>query len=269
MKRSLAAALARSGSLDDLHIDLDVFDGPFDLLVTLILKEEVDLWEVRVSRIVADYVLQLAESDEFDLEATSHFIVMVAALLEMKSRRLLSDGMLSDDDDELLDGELAGEELVVALQRYAQYKRAAAVAARTPRGARRAHLPASAGPRALPAPPRRRGRAAGLVPRRVAGGASRRAAGAGREPHHRHRRLGRAASCSACAGCCSATVSSRSPAWRRATGSRRRSPSSRCSSCTTAARSRLHQSRAFADIVVRRLDGAAAARRDDALPAVG
>jgi segregation and condensation protein A len=126
VRRSLAAALAHSGSLNDLHIDLDVFDGPFDLLVTLILKEEVDLWEVRVSRIVADYVLQLAESDEFDLEATSHFIVMVAALLEMKSRRLLSDGILSDEDDEFLDDELAGEELVVALQRYAQYKRAAA-----------------------------------------------------------------------------------------------------------------------------------------------
>ena len=124
MTRTLAAALTRPGSLDDLHFDLDVFDGPFDLLVTLILKEEVDLWEVRVSRIVADYALRLAESDEFDLEATSHFIVMVAALLEMKSRRLLSDGTLVDDE-EFAEVEEAGEELAVSLARYTQFKRAA------------------------------------------------------------------------------------------------------------------------------------------------
>jgi len=124
MRRTLAAALTRPGSLDDLHFDLDVFDGPFDLLVTLILKEEVDLWEVRVSRIVADYALRLAESDEFDLEATSHFIVMVAALLEMKSRRLLSDGVLLDDE-EFVEVEEAGEELAVSLARYTQFKRAA------------------------------------------------------------------------------------------------------------------------------------------------
>ena len=124
MRQALAAALARPGSLDDLRFDLDVFDGPFDLLVTLILKEEVDLWEVRVSRIVADFALRLAESDEFDLEATSHFIVMVAALLEMKSRRLLADGALVDDE-EFADIEEAGEELAVALARYAQFKRAA------------------------------------------------------------------------------------------------------------------------------------------------
>jgi segregation and condensation protein A len=124
MRALPAAAASRPGSLDDLHFDLDVFDGPFDLLVTLILKEEVDLWEVRVSRIVADYALRLAESDEFDLEATSHFIVMVAALLEMKSRRLLADGVF-DDDDEFAEIEEAGEELAVSLARYTQYKRAA------------------------------------------------------------------------------------------------------------------------------------------------
>lgn len=113
-----------STTFDDLHFDLDVFDGPFDLLVTLILREEVDLWEVRVSRLIADYVLRLADSDEFDLEATSHFIVLVAALLEMKSRRLLDEGLLDDGLDES-DEEEAGEELLVALIRYAQFKAAA------------------------------------------------------------------------------------------------------------------------------------------------
>jgi len=113
------------GPLDGLHVDLDVFDGPFDLLVTLILRDEVDLWEIRVSRIVAEYLLRLAETDEFDLEATSHFIVLVAALLEMKSRRLLDVGSPFADDLDELDEETAGEELLASLLRFAQFKAAA------------------------------------------------------------------------------------------------------------------------------------------------
>ncbi|MBN2204879.1 MAG: segregation/condensation protein A, partial [Thermoleophilia bacterium] len=82
----LEAAVAPS---ERLELDLDVFDGPFDLLVTLILKDEIDIWEVRVSRIIAEYVVRLAEREEFDLDATSQFVLLVAALLEMKSRLLL------------------------------------------------------------------------------------------------------------------------------------------------------------------------------------
>ena len=73
------------------RLDLDVFDGLFDLLVTLILRDEIDIWEVRVSPIIAEYVVKLADSGEFDLDATSQFVVLVAALLEMKSRLLLEE----------------------------------------------------------------------------------------------------------------------------------------------------------------------------------
>jgi segregation and condensation protein A len=114
-----------AGSLDGLHLDLDVFDGPFDLLVTLILRDEVDLWEIHVSRIVAEYILRLAESEEFDLEATSHFIVLVAALLEMKSRRLLDAGSPFAEELADLDEEAAGEELLDTLLRFARFKGAA------------------------------------------------------------------------------------------------------------------------------------------------
>ncbi len=114
-----------AGSFDELHVDLEVFDGPFDLLVTLILRDEVDLWEVRVSRIVAEYILKLAESEEFDLEATSHFIVLIAALLEMKSRRLLDAGSPFVDELAELDDEAAGEELLETLLRFARFKGAA------------------------------------------------------------------------------------------------------------------------------------------------
>jgi segregation and condensation protein A len=107
---------------DSLVVDLDVFQGPFDLLVTLVLREEVDLWEVSVSRIIADYVLRLADSHEFDLEATSQFVVLVAALLEMKSRLLLDLEALGEDEE--ITVEEAGEELLAALVRYQQHRNA-------------------------------------------------------------------------------------------------------------------------------------------------
>jgi segregation and condensation protein A len=106
-----------------LELDLDVFDGPFDLLVTLILKDEIDIWEVRVSGIIAEYVLRLADSGEFDLDATSQFVVLVAALLEMKSRLLLEED--AEEELEDLDPDEAAERLLERLVRYSQFKNAA------------------------------------------------------------------------------------------------------------------------------------------------
>src|SRR5664279_3377123 len=103
-----------------LELDLDVFDGPFDLLVTLILKDEIDIWEVRVSRIIAEYVLQLADRGEFDLDATSQFVVLVAALLEMKSRLLLEEEVEEELED--LDPDEAAQRLLERLVRYSQFK---------------------------------------------------------------------------------------------------------------------------------------------------
>ena len=123
--RSTAAArpaAAVSSRLPQLEFDLDVFHGPFDLLVTLILREEIDLWEVSVSRLIAEYVVRLADSGEFDLEATSQFVVLVASLLEMKSRLLVADDLFADDEEP--GEELASEELLAALTRYTRFRRA-------------------------------------------------------------------------------------------------------------------------------------------------
>ena len=106
-----------------LELDLDVFDGPFDLLVTLILRDEIDIWEVRVSRIIAEYVLHLADTGEFDLDATSQFVVLVAALLEMKSRLLLEEEVEEELED--LDPDEAAQQLLERLVRYSQYRNAA------------------------------------------------------------------------------------------------------------------------------------------------
>src|SRR5205807_4300087 len=85
-------------SLASLEIDLDVFSGPFDLLLTLVLKEEVDLLELALADVVLAYLDHLESRGELDLEAATEFIVLIAALLELKSRL-----MLSGEEEELLD----------------------------------------------------------------------------------------------------------------------------------------------------------------------
>jgi segregation and condensation protein A len=106
----------------DLELDLEVFSGPFDLLLTLVLREEVDLLEVELADVVLAYLDFLESRDELDLEVATEFLVLIAALLELKSRL-----MLARDDDELLDlepGE-AAEELLARMLEARRYRRAA------------------------------------------------------------------------------------------------------------------------------------------------
>ncbi len=107
----------------ELELDLDAFEGPFDLLLTLVLKEELDLAEVDVAGIVLAFVVRLAEREELDLEACGEFLVLVAALLELKAR-----GLFPDEEAELseLEPEEAAEELARRLAEYRRAKEAAA-----------------------------------------------------------------------------------------------------------------------------------------------
>ena len=61
-----------------------VFQGPFDLLLTLILKEEISIFEVSLSDIVISYLERLEAEEEFDLDAASEFLILMSALLEIK-----------------------------------------------------------------------------------------------------------------------------------------------------------------------------------------
>jgi segregation and condensation protein A len=84
------------------EVQTPVFEGPFDLLLHLILREQVDVWEIRLTDIVDAYLAQLERMEELDLEVATEFLLIAATLVELKSRRLLPD------DDELeLDEELA------------------------------------------------------------------------------------------------------------------------------------------------------------------
>ena len=106
-----------------MDLDLEVFQGPFDLLLTLVLKEEVDLLEVDLAEIVLAYVEHLEQSGQLDLEATTEFLVLIAALLELKSRLMLP----REDEDAALDWEPeeAAEELLARMLEYRRFRTAA------------------------------------------------------------------------------------------------------------------------------------------------
>jgi segregation and condensation protein A len=108
--------------LASLDLDLEVFQGPFDLLLALVLREEVDLLEVDLAEIVLTYIDHLEQAGELDLESATEFLVLIAALLELKSRM-----MLPRDDEEGLDLEPseAADELLARMLEYARYRAAA------------------------------------------------------------------------------------------------------------------------------------------------
>jgi segregation and condensation protein A len=108
--------------LVDMELDLDVFAGPFDLLLTLILREEVDLLEVDLAEIVISYIDHLERSGQLELDAATEFLVLIAALLELKSRLLLPGG--ERELIELDPGE-AAEELLARLLDAHRYRGAA------------------------------------------------------------------------------------------------------------------------------------------------
>lgn len=77
-----------------------VFAGPFDLLLHLILREQVEIWEVSLSRIVDAYVSEIERMDHLDLEVATEFLLIAATLVELKTRRLLpGDGDLDLDEE--------------------------------------------------------------------------------------------------------------------------------------------------------------------------
>lgn len=84
------------------EVQTPVFEGPFDLLLHLILREQVDLYELRLSVIVDAYVEHLEALEGLDLDTATEFLLIAATLIELKAKRLLPG-----DDDIDLDEELA------------------------------------------------------------------------------------------------------------------------------------------------------------------
>jgi segregation and condensation protein A len=106
----------------ELELDLDTFEGPFDLLLTLVLREELQPGDVDVADVVVTFVERLGEREALDLDACGEFLVLVGALLELKARELFPDEAVELSD---LDPEEAAEELARRLQEYRRMKEAA------------------------------------------------------------------------------------------------------------------------------------------------
>ena len=107
----------------ELELDLDAFEGPFDLLLTLILKDQLEPVEIDVASIVVAFVEHLTARDELDLDACGEFLVLIAALLEIKARHLFPEEGAELDE---LEPEEAAEELARRLAEYRRMKEAAA-----------------------------------------------------------------------------------------------------------------------------------------------
>jgi segregation and condensation protein A len=106
----------------ELDLDLDAFEGPFDLLLTLVLKDELELREIDVAGIVLAFLERLAEREQLDLEACGEFLVLIAALLELKARNLFPEEAAELAE---LEPEAAAEELARRLAEYRRMKEAA------------------------------------------------------------------------------------------------------------------------------------------------
>jgi segregation and condensation protein A len=107
----------------ELDLDLDVFAGPFDLLMTVVLREEIALAEVELGEIVIAYLEHVEEQGELDLEAATEFLVLIASLLELKSRLLLP---APEEEEIQLGPEEAADELLARMLEYRRYRDAAA-----------------------------------------------------------------------------------------------------------------------------------------------
>jgi segregation and condensation protein A len=106
----------------ELELDLDAFEGPFDLLLSLVLREELALREIDLAAIIVTFIEHLAEKGELDLDACGEFLILISSLLELKAR-----AMFPEEDAELseLEPEEAAEELARRLAEYRRAKEAA------------------------------------------------------------------------------------------------------------------------------------------------
>ena len=103
-------------------VELEAFSGPLDLLLHLIQKNEVDIYDIPIARITDQYLAYLHLMESRDIEVAGEFIVMAATLMEIKSRMLLPPAPKKEDEEE---GPDPRAELVQMLEEYRRYKEAA------------------------------------------------------------------------------------------------------------------------------------------------
>jgi segregation and condensation protein A len=120
----MTAELAEQSAPDVFRVRLENFEGPFDLLLNLIGRRQLDVTEVALSQVTDEFISYLAGMDEWDLGKATEFLVVAATLLDLKAARLLPAADVEDEEDLAL---LEARDLLFArLLQYRAYKLSAA-----------------------------------------------------------------------------------------------------------------------------------------------
>jgi segregation and condensation protein A len=107
----------------DYVVKTEVFEGPFDLLLHLIARQQVDIWQVSLSQITEDYLAEVRRMRELNLEVATEFLLVAATLLELKAARLLPS---TDGEPDEVEALLEERDLLFArLLQYRAYKQVA------------------------------------------------------------------------------------------------------------------------------------------------
>ena len=110
----------------DYRIKLQVFEGPLDLLLFLIRKNELDIYDIPIESVTKQYLEALRAMQQLDLDLAGEFFVMAATLMEIKSRMLLPRGLAAIDPNAGEDEMDPRWELIHQLLQYKKFKEAAA-----------------------------------------------------------------------------------------------------------------------------------------------
>ncbi len=108
--------------MTDYKVAIDVYNGPLDLLLYLIRRDEVDIYDIPIARVTAQYLEYVELLHQLDPEGVSEFLVLAATLMEIKSRTLLPTPPEEEVEEEIVDPRL---ELVRQLLEYKKFKDAA------------------------------------------------------------------------------------------------------------------------------------------------
>lgn len=113
-------ALDASAALTQ-EVEIDLFQGPFDLLLTLLLRDEVDMLELPLADLIEESVTP-GTDERWEIDAASQLILLLAAIADLKGRRMLGDDVEDEPDPDAL---AMREALVARLVAYAPFQRAA------------------------------------------------------------------------------------------------------------------------------------------------
>lgn len=128
-------------SSDAFEVRLDVFEGPFELLLELIGERRVDVCDVPIAQLTNDYLARLDRMREMDLEPATEFLVVAATLLQLKARALLPSG---EDAEEISEDDLERDLLIARLLEVRTFQAAGEHLARLLGAGDRYHPPAPA-----------------------------------------------------------------------------------------------------------------------------